>query len=156
MIQYNIYKDIQKNFSIYEFVDEDVYNKFGEKAWRFLDPRLLHTMAVIRYALGKPIIINNWKWNGSFSQRGLRTNISPIVSKHSLYLSAHMRGAAVDFDVEGMPASKVREWLVNNEYILPYKIRLERKILSKNQEINWVHLDVDYEPDNPQVYLFDV
>lgn len=156
MIQYEIYKDIKTNFSIYEFVDEEVFRKFGEKAWRFMDPRLLHTMSIIRFALNKPIIINNWKWNGSFRQRGLRTNISPIVSRHNLYLSAHMRGAAVDFDVEGMSAPKVRQWLVDNENLLPYKIRLERKLLNTGQEISWVHLDVDYEPDNPNIYLFDV
>ena len=157
MTQYQILQAVKKHFSIGELVDETVYNKFGEKAWRFFDPRLLHTLAIIRKELDKPITINNWKWNGSFSQRGLRTNISPIVvGKYHLYLSAHLRGAAVDFDVQGMTAPKVREWLQENEKTLPYPIRLENRKISTGQQISWVHLDVDYEPDNPHVYLFDV
>lgn len=157
MTQFEILKTIKTNFSIYEFVDEQVYRKFGEKAWRFFDPRLLHTMAVIRFAINKSITINNWKWNGSFTQRGLRTNVSPLVrNKPHLYLSAHIRGMAVDFDVDGMTAPQVRKWIKEHEDLLPYKVRLEHKLNSTGQEISWVHLDVDYEPDNPKVYLFNV
>lgn len=155
--QYEILEELKENFSIDEFVDETVYNKYGEKAWRFFDMRLLHTMVIIRKYIGRRITINSWKWGGGFSQRGLRTNISQLVrTKNYLYLSAHLRGAAVDFDVEGMTASEVRAWIKENEDLLPYHVRLENILLSTGHEISWVHLDVDYEPSNPKVYLFNV
>jgi len=150
--------ELEKYFSIEEFVDETVFNKYGTRAWRFFDPRLLETILMIRVALDKSITINNWKWNGRFSQRGLRTNISSLVQnkslKNRLYLSAHLRGAAIDFDVKGMTSVEVRTWLVENEDMLPYKIRLEN--LMNGKPIGWIHLDCDDEEKNPKVYLFNV
>lgn len=146
---------IKTYFSIEELVDETVANRFGESAWRFFDPRLLHNLLWIRVNIDKPITINNWKWGGSFDERGLRTNISPLVkSKSNLYLTAHLRGAAVDFDVEGMNANEVRTWIKINSEDLPYHCRLERKL--RGNYISWVHMDTDFELNNPKVYLFDV
>lgn len=148
-------KQLKNYFKIEELVDETVYNTYGESAWRFFDVRLLDTLLFIRLELNKSMTINNWKWGGQFSQRGLRTNISPLVkSKTGLYLSAHLRGGAVDFDVKDMSAIEVREWLVSKSKQLPHKIRLENNM--KGKPISWVHLDVDYEAKNPKVYLFDV
>jgi hypothetical protein len=109
----------------------------------------------IRINIDKGITVNNWKWGGKFTQRGLRTNVSPLVkNKKGLYLSAHIRGAAVDFDVDGMTAVEVRKWLVKHVAELPHKIRLENEMNGK--QINWCHLDVDNEPKNEKVYLFNI
>jgi len=125
-----------KHFKMYELVDEKVYNLHGEASERFFDTRLLETIDKIREELKKPITINTWKHGGGFSQRGLRHNMSQIVkSKNRIYLSGHVLGKAVDFDVEGMTAKEVREWIILNDNILPYGIRLEKNV-------NWVHLDV--------------
>lgn len=142
-------------FEIHELVDEEVFEKFGEKAWRFFDPRTLETLLILRENLNKPITINNWKWGGSFSQRGLRHNQSDLVrNKTSIYLSAHIRGCAIDLDVKYMTANEVRQWIVDNSDLFPHKIRLERKL--RGNYISWVHIDNDYEIDNPHIYLFDV
>lgn len=150
--------DLKKFFSIDEWVDELTCQVYGEKSWRFFDKRLLATMLFVREQIGQPITINNWSRGGQFSQRGLRTNLSPLVinksRKQRLYLSAHTRGSAVDFDVKGYSAMEVRNWLVDHQKELPYKIRLESKL--KGKEISWVHLDVDDESSNPKVYLFNV
>ena len=151
-------QDLKHFFSINEWVDQSTYQAYGEKSWRFFDKRLLATLLYVREQIGQPITINTWSRGGQFSQRGLRTNLSPLVikksSKQRLYLSAHMRGSAVDFDVKGYSAMEVREWLIQKQSELPYKIRLESKMNGK--EISWVHLDVDDEPANPKVYLFNV
>jgi hypothetical protein len=135
-----------------------VFNKYGEKAWQFIDQRLLRVILWLRTNLKKPIIINNWKWEGSYTQRGLRENISPIVASKTksgkLYLSAHTMGKAVDFDVKGMEAEEVRMWLKEHAEELPYHIRLEHNM--KGKPISWVHLDVFFNANNPKVYLFDV
>jgi hypothetical protein len=150
--------NLKKYFDIYELVSRRVYNTYGDRAWRFFDPRLLETLLFIRKGLDKPITINNYIDGGNFEQRGLRDNLTPIVSNKTLnkklYLSAHTRGMAIDFDVKGMEAEEVRNWLLSMSDRLPYKIRLEHRY--DGDIINWVHLDVDHEEDNPKVYLFDV
>ena len=108
---------------------------------------------IVREGLNKPITVNNWHIGGRFEQRGLRDNTQPIVKdktiKGKLYLSAHVLGKAVDFDVKGMTAQKVRQWIVDNHELFPCKVRLE-------DGVNWVHLDVISEEKNPKVYLFKV
>lgn len=151
----DLIEDLKKYFDIRELVDETTFKAHGESSWKFFDFRLLETMLFVREELGKPITINNWHVGGSFDERGLRTNLSPLVKgKTNLYLSAHILGKAVDFDVKGMSAENVRKWLKENEDSLPYKIRLEHNM--KGKPISWVHLDCVYEEKNPQVYLFDV
>lgn len=158
MTDVEIYDKIRKYFKIEEFVNKKTYQKYGQGAWMFICPRLLETMLVIRESIGFPITINTWHRGGRFSQRGLRTNIGQIVRKKTLrgimYLSAHTMGRAVDFDVSGMTANEVRDWIKSNHALLPYKIRLEHKMRGKT--ISWVHLDVFYSVNNSKVYLFNV
>lgn len=147
--------NIKEYFCIEELVDKEVYNKYGDAAWKFIDEMLIECILVVREELGKPMTINNWKWGGQFSQRGLRHNMSPMVQKKTrMYLSAHMFGKAVDFDVEGMTAVEVREWIVANADKFPCKIRLERNM--KGKPISWVHLDIMSDPSKGKVYQFDV
>lgn len=146
---------IRDYFCIEEFVDKTVFDKYGEAAWKFIDQSIIDCILVIREGLGKPMTINNWKWGGSFSQRGLRHNMSSLVkNKTRLYLSAHIFGKAVDFDVEGMTAVEVREWIAANADKFPCKIRLERNM--KGNPISWVHLDTMSDDSKPKVYQFDV
>ena len=129
---------VQNYFKIQELVDKKVYQIYGERAWKFFDISLLDTLLVLRENLNLPITINNWLWKGKFTQRGLRHNKSSIVrNKDGIYLSAHLFGKAIDFDVKGMSAVDVREWILNNENKFKHKIRLENKLNGK--PINWVH-----------------
>jgi len=148
-------KTIKDYFDIEELVDKQVFDRFGEASWKFLDPTILECILVVREGLDKPMTINNWKWGGKFSQRGLRHNMSSMVKgKTRPYLSAHMFGKAVDFDVKGMTAIEVRKWIVENEDKFPCKIRLERNLNGK--PITWVHLDTMSDDSAPKVYQFDV
>ena len=148
-------KTIKDYFIIQELVDPTVYNKYGEMAWKFIDTRLLECLLIIRQELDSPISINNWFYGGNFTQRGLRHNMSPLVaSKDRLYLSAHIFGKAVDFDVSGMTSVEVRKWIVDNPQKFPHKIRLERNLGGK--PIGWVHLDIMSDDSKPKIYQFDV
>ena len=158
MTDNEILKNIKNYFNIKELVDKATYNAHGERAWKFLDIRLLEIIIIIRETINKPISVNSWHKGGSQQQRGLRTNICDIVKKKTkagkLYLSAHTMGKALDFDVEDMTAPEVRKWLVANGHIFPYKIRLEDTLGGK--QISWVHLDIYHEDKNPHVYLMAV
>ena len=75
-------------------------------------------------------------------ERGLRCNLCSIVMQKTKqkksYLSAHVNGAAIDFDAVGMSAEQVREKIRYNKDLLPYSIRLEKNV-------SWVHMDIyDY------------
>jgi len=153
--------DIKQFFKIEEFVSKTVYDRYGEKTWKFIDYRLLETIYIIRRTLGLQMKINNWHSGGRFSQRGLRENTSSIVKNRTihtkLYLSAHCFGKAVDFDVKGVEAEKVRMWIQENEDILPYKIRLEHINTKTGLPITWVHLDIMPNVDQKdKIYLFNV
>ena len=148
-------KTIKEYFCIEELVDKAVFDKYGNSAWKFLDETILETLLVIREGLGKPISVNNWKYGGKFSQRGLRHNMSSLVkNKKRIYLSAHIFGKAFDFGVTGMSAVDVRKWIVENEDLFPFKIRLERNMNGK--PISWVHVDTMSDESKPKVYQFDV
>ena len=148
-------KTIKDYFCIEELVDKAVFDKYGNSAWKFLDETILETLLIIREGLGKPMSVNNWKYGGKFSQRGLRHNMSSLVkNKKRIYLSAHIFGKAFDFDVAGMTAIEVREWIVANADLFPCKIRLERNMNGK--PISWVHIDTMSDISKPKVYLFDV
>lgn len=152
-----IIEQLRVNFKIQELVGKRTYYDHGSRAFKFFDIKLLETLLFIRKELCLRITINNWHIGGSFTQRGLRTNIQSICLNktlaNKLYLSGHPLGKSIDFDVEGMTAIEVREWLINKADELPHKIRLEN--LLNGKPITWCHLDVINEPQNPKVYLFN-
>lgn len=148
-------KTIKDYFNIKELVGPEVYRKHGERSRQFICPMLLETLFIIRHNLKKPITVNNWSFGGRFTQRGLRHNQSQMVlNKNFMYLSAHMFGKAVDFDVKGMSVKEVHEWIVKNQDLFPYQIRIERNM--KGKLINWNHIDVIQNEANPKIYFFDV
>lgn len=146
---------IKNYFKIQELVDREVYSIHGDSAWKFIDEKLLKCLLIVRKGLDRSIKVNDWSFGGSMQQRGLRHNRSSmVIGKKSIYLSAHMMGKAVDFNVSGMESTEVRKWIQDNAELFPCKIRLENKLNGK--PISWVHLDVIQEEKNPKVYLFNV
>ena len=112
-----------KHFKIQELVCPEVYKKYGERAWMFIDPELIETLDIIREKiLNKPMIVNNWASGGGYTQRGLRCNICQLVRDKTkngkLYLSAHNFGKAIDATVEGMTAEEARRLIIKNQILL--------------------------------------
>ncbi len=141
-----------EHFSLDEIVCEDIYNHFGEVAWGFFDSRILITIEVLRKQLNKPIYINNWQIHGEFDERGFRciqcSLVKKAIEEKRLYVSPHMTGQGVDFDVQGMEAEEVRQWIIKNQNILPYPVRLENNV-------NWVHCDTRDNLTGQKVVLFN-
>ena len=71
---------------------------------------------------------------------------SLVAEKTRPYLSAHVLGAAFDFDVEGMLAEETRQWIEKNKADLPYPVRLEKNT-------TWVHLDTATEQTEKVTYF---
>ena len=131
-----------KYFKIQELVSKKVYDKYGEQAWMFIDTKLIKVLDLLREHFNKPITINNWMWGGTLEQRGLRTNLDELVKdkteKGTLYISQHILGKAVDFNVKGLSSREVYEEILKNKE----KFCLISRIENIKNTPNWCHVDV--------------
>lgn len=143
-----IIADLQKYFNIKELVCKEVYAKFGDSAWHFLDTSLLATILTLRTQILKcSLVCNNWASGGQLSQRGLRCNMCQIVKgKTAPYLSAHILGKGVDLSSGQMTAKQMRELIDKNQALLPYNVRIE-------SDVNWLHIDTLNNTDKKIVYF---
>lgn len=134
-----------KHFTIKELVSPQVYNKFGEFAWKFFDENLLRDLDTIREYHG-PITINNWPYGGKNTQCGLRTNVDPLVkNKKTLYCSAHLMGKA--FDLHSSDNRKLYKDIQDlfNDHELLAITRMES---SESTKYGWCHVD-SFQPNDP-------
>lgn len=141
---------LKKNFKIQELVCPHCYNKFGDKSWQFLSTEILSVLYTLRYEIFKcPIVINTWAMKGTLSQRGLRCNRCSLVKdKRAIYMSAHMLGKAIDFNVEGYTPSQVHDEIKENLDKFKYPIRIEVDTTT------WSHIDV-YQPVDSEADLIE-
>ena len=124
-----------KYFKLHELVSKSDYDSLGEKCWDLLDERALRTLDALREDLGRPITINTWKTNGQFSWRGYRSRA--YYKSDAEYIksrSQHKFGRAFDFDVKGMSAEDVRQYIYKNKSKFPHISFIEA-------DVNWVHFD---------------
>lgn len=154
MTRPKLIRSVQRFFGLKELVDRPTYEKYGDFAWNFFDENLLETLVFIReYILKVPMTINNWHLGKNFSQRGLRSNMSPEIRKYTdqgkQYMSAHITGKGVDFDAAGMTAAQVRSAIKSAASRLPHPVRLE-------DGVNWVHIDTYNDGSKGNVVLFKV
>jgi uncharacterized protein YcbK (DUF882 family) len=134
---------MKKYFQPHELVSKNYYYQFTDKNQIFdlFDQKLQAVVVWIRQSLDKPMVVNNWKQGGGFNQRGYRAGDCTIGAPKSL----HKQGMALDFDVVGMTAEEVRQWIIANQDGLPFNIRIEAGV-------SWVHIDV--MDKGKKVYLF--
>ena len=132
------------HFLTSELVCPHVYKKYGDKSLMFADPRLLAWLEWFREAIGRPVMVNNYHQAGKYTQRGYRCNMCSLVrektNKNEMYLSAHTRFQAVDFQVSDMLDEEVRQWIDRYQKDMPVPIRIE------NKTSGWVHVDVALDP----------
>ena len=142
MKQNPILEAFQQYFDLREVVSKQVYQRYGQQAWQFFDPRLLAVVVWLRKNMGIPLVCNNWASGGKFDERGFRANLDPLVAtktqKGSLYCSAHSRGQGIDLSSGRAAAPTIRQWIRLHKAELPYPIRLE----SDKSAPTWVHIDV--------------
>lgn len=129
-----------KYFVIKELVSKQVYEKYGEGAWKFIDEKLIITLDQIREFFGKPIVVNIY--GRGLEQRGLRANCDYLVKDKTdsgiLYISQHVLGKAVDFNVIGLSVQTTYKAIIDNQDKFPYLKRLENIKLTPT----WIHADV--------------
>ncbi len=138
---------VTKYFELEELVSKSTFEKYGEKAKEFLNPKALEIIDQVREILNVPLICNNWLWNGSRQNCGYRSADCTIGATYS----QHKQGNAFDFISTKMSAKEMRDKLEQNQRILKYPIRIE-KWDSNGNEITWLHVDV--KEAEPKIYFF--
>lgn len=139
---------MRQYFEIYELVPKKVYEDRGNKAFELIDKDLLMFINMLRSELDKPITVNDWFWGGRFSQRGLRT---PEAKEFKPY-SQHSFGRALDFNVKGMSAAEVREWIIEHrdlDWVKPITF------MEDEDGIERVHVDTRYS-ETGDLVLYNV
>lgn len=128
---------LKQNFDIKELVCKHCYDKFKDLSWQFLSTEILSTLYTLRFEIFKrPMIINNWSTNGTFSQRGLRCNMCQLIkSKKVIYLTPHGQGKAIDFNVKNLTIEETKNLIRQNKQKFEYPVRLEANTTT------WCHID---------------
>ena len=130
-----------KHFAIHELVPPHIFEKFGEKAWKFIDSRLIESIDALKehFNLGT-MTINNYYWGGDRKWSGLRTPQSPYYSE----TSQHSLGNAIDAVFSHYSAKDVRNYIIDNQHKFPH-------IKGVELDVGWVHVDVRNE-DHIQLF----
>ena len=142
-----------KYFKAKELVSPDVYKVHGEDSFKYFSKNILIFLDTLREDLGVPILVN--RPSAGITQRGLRTTIDNIVKdkvkNNKLYLSAHVLGRGIDFEVPNMDMKKVYERIINN----PKKYNMITRIEDPNVTLpkGYIHAD-DIETGKNGIYIF--
>ena len=122
-----------RHFKIYELVPDHIYKKYGEAAWRFLDPLALIMLDKLRDKFGS-MTINSYKWNGNRSWSGWRTPQSEWFSETSM----HSLCRAFDVIFKDHTAEDVREYVISHQDEFPFIKGIEKGV-------SWFHFDTRNE-----------
>jgi len=126
-----------KYFKVHELVPKKMYEKYKEKAWRYVDVRLIESIDKLKehFNLGT-MTINNYQWGGNREWSGIRTPDSTYYS----YGSQHSFANAFDIMFSDYTADEVRNYIIDNQHEFPHIKGLEL-------DVTWVHLDVRNEDE---------
>ena len=124
-----------KHFEITELVPSETLQALGaEKCWWLFDEGGLRTLDLLREALDKPLVINNWNTGGNFSYSGFRPSNCTIGAAYS----QHRFGRAFDVKVEGKEDLELSDWA--RDFIRAHKDQFPW-IRAMETGITWVHID---------------
>lgn len=116
------------HFHLGEYVPREVYERFGDKAERFISPRMIYTSNQIRTYFNRPTLINNWMFRGQLNYRGLRmlpVTHDPATGKPFAVLGEHYFGTTFDCHVVDIPAEELYNEILDNRRVFPYITRMK-------------------------------
>lgn len=143
-----------KYFEIYEIVCPHIYKKYGEAAWDFVPAWMAETLDALREHFKAPITVNDYKWGGNLSQRGIRCIECRLVQERlkegKPYASTHYTFQAIDFNVKGWNSDKVYKEILKYQKKFPHIKRME----NKEYTTTWTHID-NKDVGKREIYIFN-
>jgi len=126
-----------KYFKAHELVPKHIYNKYGEKSFKFIHKDIIAVIDRLKehFNLGT-MTINNYAWGGDREWSGLRTINSPYYSE----TSQHSLGNAIDAVFSHYTAEEVRNYIIDNPHLFP-------EIKGIELCVSWLHIDVRNEDE---------
>lgn len=122
-----------QHFVLQELVHPNIYNKWGDRAWEFLDQRLLQTVDQLREYFG-PITINDWHVGGEHVDSGLREWLSTVGAAWS----QHKFGRAADLKFKTTTPIGASAVIL----AMPSRFPLLTTIEDVVKTLTWLHIDV--------------
>ena len=162
---------VPKYFTIQELVSKSIYEEFLKKGkvyqlYWFLKNTTLYTLDKLREAHG-PIIVNNWKGGGQFSQCGLR-DIKAVVSGGASW-SQHYFGTAMDCHFTKTTAAKVRSTMESMDLFTtsawrtdpdpkydPYRYIAVIERSYQGKPCSWFHFDTRNQSADGAIVVLDI
>lgn len=120
-------------FQMQELVDRKTFQKFEKQSQMLFREEALVALEDLRYELGRPLVVNNWREGGELEWCGLRT----LDCYKGAKWSAHRLGCGFDAHCPTMSAPEVQEFIRTK-----HKQGLLQRI--KRMEIGtptWTHID---------------
>jgi len=124
-----------KYFKLQELVHPFFYEKFGDKAWEFLNPNILVVADAIREEINSSIVINNWNAGGDLKNCGLR----PFNTNTGAEFSIHKFGGALDLHFTRYTPTVVFGMIMAKKQYF-YDLGL-RRIENVEHTPTWLHID---------------
>lgn len=140
-----------QNFRVEELVTPQAYELLGDLSINLFNPGFLSSydqfVTDIKRDLGvKSVIVNDWVWNGSYRDSGLRDGST---DKKFSRGSQHFVGNATDSKFNGCTIQQAADYLLENESQYPGIKRIEDLDFTPS----WFHLD-GKETGNNFIYIF--
>ena len=129
-----------KNFTLKELVPASILSKFGEKAWEFLDERMLRNLQFFREIFGITNVNTTTEQYKCFDPAVFRKEGT----------SQHNAGRAVDCIFKNYTSEQVREWLKKPENVA----KLPEPNIWVELGTSHFHFDVRFS-DKKGVYFFN-
>ena len=124
-----------KYFKIHELVPQHIFQKRGEKSWKYIDERLISSIDTLKEHFSNgTMTINNYHWNGDRNWSGLRTPDSTDYNETSM----HSMGKAIDCVFSNYAADEVRMYILQHASFFPYIKGIE-------DTVSWLHIDTRNE-----------
>lgn len=127
-----------QHFVIQELVHPSIHAQWGDRAWEFLDPRLLQSLDQLREYFG-PIIVNDWHTGGTHVDSGLRQFASVIGAA----MSQHKFGRAADCKFKNTTPLGASSIIT----AMPSRFPLITTLEDVLKTVTWLHVDVRNNPD---------
>lgn len=120
-----------RHFGIYELVPPEIHKEYEEwKLWNLFDSVGLEVIDLLRDTYGI-FIINDYQWEGSYTQSGLRTRESAYYS----FTSLHSWARAFDKKPQETPLEEIRQDILDRRYGWMEKIK------GLELDVPWLHID---------------